>query len=162
MVVELNRPALRWNTSKPFSNTLKLGKPSQVGEELAATDVGEEHVEEALVFAAPGQVNQEGMIDLLRMRKMMMVMVMTIITVHFSHSFLSPENFGWPSFVRVSHQKMDFGQAPLGCLGTKDEISFVQVDSKFDAFVSFSYFSACHKEIKNVLLRKVLNVHFFP
>merc|ERR1719192_2363366 len=38
---------------------------SQVGEELAATDVGEEHVEEALVFAAPGQVDQEGMIDLL-------------------------------------------------------------------------------------------------
>ena len=88
MVVELNRPALRWIPSKPFSSTLKLGKPSQVGEELAATDVGEEHVEEALVFAAPGQVDQERMIDLLMMRKMMMVMVMTIITVHFSHSFL--------------------------------------------------------------------------
>ena len=60
---------------------------------------------------------------------------------------------------------MDFGQAPLGCLGTKDEISFVQVDSKFDAFRSFSYFAACHKEIKNVLLQKMtkfLNVPFFP
>ena len=88
MVVELNRPALRCIPSKPFSNTLKLRKPSQVGEELAATDVGEEHIEEALVFAAPGQVDQEGMIDLLMMRKMMMVMVMTIITVHLSHSFL--------------------------------------------------------------------------
>ena len=90
MVVELNRPALRWipSNSKPLSNTLKLGKPSQVGEELAATDVGEEHVEEALVLAAPGQVDQERMIDLLMMRKMMMVMVMTMITVNFSHSFL--------------------------------------------------------------------------
>ena len=88
--MELNRPALRWIPSKPFSNTLKIGKPSQVGEELAATDVGEEHVEEALVFAAPGQVDQERMIDLLMKRKMMMemVMMMTIITVHFSHSFL--------------------------------------------------------------------------
>ena len=94
--MELNRPALRWIPSKPFSNTLKLGKPSQVGEELAATDVGEEHVEEALVLAAPGQVDQERMIDLLMMREMMteiimvmmMMMVMVIITVHFSHSFL--------------------------------------------------------------------------
>merc|ERR1719471_2057154 len=38
---------------------------SQVGEELAATDVGEEHVKEALVFAAPGQVDEERMVDLL-------------------------------------------------------------------------------------------------
>ena len=63
-----------------------------------------------------------------------------------------------------SHQKMDFGQASLGCLGTKDEISFVQVNSKFDAFGSF-FFAACHKEIKNVSLQKIikfLNVHFFP
>ena len=144
MVVELNRPALRWILSKPFSNTLKLGKPSQVGEELAATDVGEEHVEEALVFAAPGQVDQERMIDLLMMRKRMMVKVMGIINQSQFISFtvfyngFSPENCGWPSLVRISHQKMDFGQAPLGCLGTKGEISFVQVDSKLDAFVSFS------------------------
>ena len=69
MVVELNRPALRWIPSKPFSNTLKLGKPSQVGEELAATDVGEEHVEEALVFAAPGEVHQERVVDFLKEEK---------------------------------------------------------------------------------------------
>ena len=76
---------------KTFLKHSQTRKPSQVGEELAATDVGEEHVEEALVFAAPGQVDQEGMIDLLMTRKMMMVMrmvmVMMIITVHFSHSF---------------------------------------------------------------------------
>ena len=64
--MELNRPALRWIPSKPFSNTLKLGKPSQVGEELAATDIGEEHIEEALVFAAPGEVDQEWVVDFLK------------------------------------------------------------------------------------------------
>ena len=69
---------------KTFLKHSQTRKPSQVGEELAATDVGEEHVEEALVFAAPGQVDQEGMIDLLMMRKMKMVPVMTIIMVHFS------------------------------------------------------------------------------
>ena len=68
--MELNRPALRWIPSKPFSNTLKLGKPSQVGEELAATDVGEEHVEEALVLAAPGEVDQERMVDFLKEKKL--------------------------------------------------------------------------------------------
>ena len=94
---------------KTFLKHSQTRKPSQVGEELAATDVGEEHVEEALVFAAPGQVDQERMIDLLMMRKRMMVKVMGIINQSQFISFtvfyngFSPENCGWPSLVRISH-----------------------------------------------------------
>ena len=38
----------------------------QVAEQLAAADVGEQHVEEALVLGAPAQVNEERMVDFLR------------------------------------------------------------------------------------------------
>jgi hypothetical protein len=38
---------------------------AEVGEELAAADVREEHVEEAAVLAAPRQVHEEGMVDFL-------------------------------------------------------------------------------------------------
>ena len=43
--------------------------PPQVGEELAATDIGEEHVEETLVFAAPCEVHQEWVVDFLNIEK---------------------------------------------------------------------------------------------
>ena len=38
----------------------------EVAEELPAADVGEQHVEEALVLGAPAQVHQEGVVDLLQ------------------------------------------------------------------------------------------------
>ena len=41
----------------------------EVAEELPAADVGEQHVEEALVLGAPAQVNEERVIDFLRKRK---------------------------------------------------------------------------------------------
>ena len=45
-------------------------EPPQVGKELAAANIGEEHVEEALVLAAPGEVNQEWVVDFLKERKL--------------------------------------------------------------------------------------------
>ena len=47
----------------------------QVAEQLTAADVGEQHVEEALVLGAPAQVNEERMIDFLRQRKNLMTNV---------------------------------------------------------------------------------------
>ena len=47
----------------------------QVAEQLAAADVGEQHVEEALVLGAPAQVNEERVIDFLRKRKNLMTNV---------------------------------------------------------------------------------------
>ena len=38
---------------------------AEVGEQLPPGHVGEQHVEEALVFGAPREVHQEWMIDLL-------------------------------------------------------------------------------------------------
>ena len=50
--------------------TLIKVEPPQVGKELAAANIGEEHVEEALVLAAPGEVNQEWVVDFLKERKL--------------------------------------------------------------------------------------------
>lgn len=47
----------------------------QVAEQLAAADVGEQHVEEALVLGAPAQVNEERVIDFLRKKKNLMTNV---------------------------------------------------------------------------------------
>ena len=47
----------------------------QVAEQLAAADVGEQHVEEALVLGAPAQVNEERVVDFLRKRKNLMTNV---------------------------------------------------------------------------------------
>ena len=47
----------------------------QVAEQLAAADIREQHVEEALVLGAPAQVNEERMIDFLRQRKNLMTNV---------------------------------------------------------------------------------------
>ena len=44
----------------------------QIAEQLPAADVGEQHVEEALVLGAPAQVNEERMIDFLRKKKNLM------------------------------------------------------------------------------------------
>ena len=47
----------------------------QVAEQLAAADVGEQHVEEALVLGAPAKVNEERVIDFLRKKKNLMTNV---------------------------------------------------------------------------------------
>ena len=43
----------------------------EVAEELPATDVGEQHVEEALVLGAPAEIHQERVVDFLRDRYLM-------------------------------------------------------------------------------------------
>ena len=72
MVVELNRPALICHQYKIIlffhCKTLIKVEPPQVGKELAAANIGEEHVEEALVLAAPGEVDQEWVVDFLKER----------------------------------------------------------------------------------------------
>ena len=40
---------------------------AKVTEQLSSADVGEQHVEKALVLGTPAQIHQEGMIDLLEM-----------------------------------------------------------------------------------------------
>ena len=44
----------------------ELAGAPQVGEELPATDVGEEHVEQRLVLVHPAQAHDEGVADLLQ------------------------------------------------------------------------------------------------
>ena len=41
---------------------------AEVAEQLPARHVGEQHVEEALVFGVPGQIHQEGVVNLLQKR----------------------------------------------------------------------------------------------
>ena len=43
----------------------------EVAEELPAADVGEQHVEEALVLGAPAEIHQERVVDFLRDRYLM-------------------------------------------------------------------------------------------
>ena len=44
----------------------ELAGAPQVGEELAPADVGEQHVQAALVLVHPAQAHDEGMLDLLQ------------------------------------------------------------------------------------------------
>ena len=43
----------------------------EVAEELPAADVGEQHVEEALVLGAPAEIHQERVVDFLRGKHLM-------------------------------------------------------------------------------------------